>query len=210
MKYNLWFILIENNLRFNFYLTKNCNVFCAVNCNIRLFCVAVFGVAADSVLDWVSGRNSRLHSSQWSGNDAEDNFEQYNVRILHQTGHQTYLGYCTTWGKNSAIFKRSTLFLIVLYIMNNELINYKFLINQAECCGMNGPEDWNSVNRNNSLPHTCCPDSKDDGSCKLTTPNKYTDSCVEKFKKNLEHYGGIIGGVGIGIAFSQVLLLLLL
>lgn len=58
--------------------------------------------------------------------------------------------------------------------------------------------------RNNSLPHTCCPNTPDDGSCTIESKNVYTDSCVEKLKEKFIKYGSIIGGVGIGVACSQV------
>ena len=69
---------------------------------------------------------------------------------------------------------------------------------------MNGPQDWNLVNHNNTLPHTCCPDTPDDGTCTLNSPNIYTASCFSKLKDGFTKYGSIIGGVGIGIAVCQV------
>lgn len=69
---------------------------------------------------------------------------------------------------------------------------------------MNGPGDWNAVFHNDTLPHTCCPDTPDDGSCTIDSKNIYTDSCVEILKAKFIKYGSIIGGVGVGIACSQV------
>ncbi|CAH0554426.1 unnamed protein product [Brassicogethes aeneus] len=75
---------------------------------------------------------------------------------------------------------------------------------EAVCCGMTGPEDWVKINNGNkTLPHTCCPDTPDDGSCKLGSPNVIQDSCMVKLKEMMQQYGAYIGAVGIGIALSQ-------
>lgn len=75
------------------------------------------------------------------------------------------------------------------------------------CCGMTGPEDWVKVNRGNAtLPHTCCPDTPDDGSCKINSHNVNQQSCMNQLKYGLTKYASYIGGVGIGIAFSQVIM----
>lgn len=69
---------------------------------------------------------------------------------------------------------------------------------------MNGPDDWTKITNNDTLPHTCCPNTLNDGSCIVTTINRYKDSCLEKLKDTVEKYGALIGGVGIGIALVQV------
>lgn len=69
---------------------------------------------------------------------------------------------------------------------------------------MNGPDDWGNINRNNSLPHTCCPNAPNDGSCTKYSNNVYRSSCFEILKSAFLRYGAIIGGVGIGIACCQV------
>lgn len=69
---------------------------------------------------------------------------------------------------------------------------------------MQGPTDWYAVSHNKSLPHTCCPDTQDDGSCTIDSPNKYNDSCLDKLRAIFQRYGAVIGAVGIGIATSQV------
>ncbi|KAJ8978669.1 hypothetical protein NQ317_019105 [Molorchus minor] len=73
-----------------------------------------------------------------------------------------------------------------------------------ECCGLEGPGDWQKITRNDSLPHTCCPNTKP-GDCTIKNSNKYTASCFDKLKAVFEKYGSIIGGVGIGIAASQLI-----
>jgi CD63 antigen len=70
---------------------------------------------------------------------------------------------------------------------------------------MNGPDDWRRVIHNDTLPHTCCPDTPDDGSCTNKSPNVYKDACFFKLKEVFTKYGSIIGGVGIGIAICQLM-----
>lgn len=69
---------------------------------------------------------------------------------------------------------------------------------------MLGPTDWKKVMKNDTLPHTCCPNTADDGSCTLRSPDHYTDSCIKGLKAFFTKYGTIIGGVGIGISSLQV------
>jgi CD63 antigen len=90
---------------------------------------------------------------------------------------------------------------------NNEKIKETWDIAQheAKCCGMNGPDDWRRVIHNDTLPHTCCPDTPDDGSCTNKSPNVYKDACYFKLKEVFTKYGSIIGGVGIGIAICQLM-----
>lgn len=76
---------------------------------------------------------------------------------------------------------------------------------EAECCGVKGPADWFKITHNSSLPHTCCPDTPDDGTCTTQNPNVYQASCVEKLKGVFIKYGVIIGGVGLGIAALQLI-----
>ncbi|VEN60533.1 unnamed protein product [Callosobruchus maculatus] len=67
-----------------------------------------------------------------------------------------------------------------------------------------GPGDWTTITKNNTLPHTCCPDTPDDGSCTISQRH-YTDSCFEKLKTLFNRYGAIIGGVGVGIGAAQLI-----
>lgn len=90
------------------------------------------------------------------------------------------------------------------YYKNPDLKNtWDIAQHEAECCGMNGPSDWKLVNKNDSLPHTCCPNTPDDGSCTIRTPDHYKSSCFEKMQNLFLRYGALIGAVGIGIAASQ-------
>ncbi|KAL1498330.1 hypothetical protein ABEB36_009143 [Hypothenemus hampei] len=75
---------------------------------------------------------------------------------------------------------------------------------ELECCGMNGADDWQKVNRNYSLPHTCCPNTQNDGSCTKGSDH-YKASCIEKLQSLLVKYASVIGAAGLGIAGFQVL-----
>lgn len=76
---------------------------------------------------------------------------------------------------------------------------------QLHCCGVNGYKDWAAVFKNNTLPHTCCENTMNDGSCTTKSDNIYKDGCEPKVKRILDQGTYIIGGVGIGIAVVQIL-----
>ena len=67
-----------------------------------------------------------------------------------------------------------------------------------------GPQDWEQVTHNESLPYTCCPDVHNDGSCTQNTKDKYNASCLEKVKDKVISSSTIIGGVGIAVGLIQV------
>lgn len=69
---------------------------------------------------------------------------------------------------------------------------------------MRGPSDWEHINHNNSLPHTCCANMASDGNCTMKSSEKFTTPCLDELKKAFIRYGSLIGGVGIGIALVQV------
>lgn len=75
---------------------------------------------------------------------------------------------------------------------------------EGECCGIRGPKDWHLVMKNDTLPHTCCPNTADDGSCTITTPNHYTASCFDKLRDMFSNYATVIGGIAIGISVFQL------
>lgn len=68
---------------------------------------------------------------------------------------------------------------------------------------MNGPDDWQKVNHNNSLPHTCCANAQNDGSCNRSVDH-YTASCIKELRTLLVKYASVIGAAGLGIAGFQV------
>ncbi|XP_017778130.1 PREDICTED: CD63 antigen [Nicrophorus vespilloides] len=91
------------------------------------------------------------------------------------------------------------------YVRKDVEKSWNILQHEMKCCGMNGPEDWRSVIHNETLPHTCCPDTQNDGTCTIMTLNKYTKSCLESLEDTLLTYSTIIGGVGCGVAVIQLI-----
>ncbi|XP_050310213.1 leukocyte surface antigen CD53-like [Anthonomus grandis grandis] len=75
---------------------------------------------------------------------------------------------------------------------------------ELNCCGIRGPSDWQKVNPNGTLPHTCCPNANQEDVCKINTDN-YTDSCYEKLTQLFVQYALVIGVVGLCIAAFEIL-----
>ncbi|XP_044754941.1 CD63 antigen-like [Coccinella septempunctata] len=94
----------------------------------------------------------------------------------------------------------------ISYYYKNEEIRHTWDIAQheGECCGINGPTDWQSVTKNDSLPHTCCPNTADDGSCTMRTETHYTASCYDKLKILFSKNATIIESVALGISLLQI------
>jgi len=67
------------------------------------------------------------------------------------------------------------------------------------CCGVTASSDWK--NNNMTVPSSCCKDE----SCNTSDDNQInTDGCATKLENWLKDKVAIIGGVGIGLAFVQV------
>lgn len=69
------------------------------------------------------------------------------------------------------------------------------------CCGVQGPEDWQSVNA--TIPISCC-GSLPVNQKECTITYAYPDGCMGKLYKILDDKSVILGAVGIGIALIQV------
>lgn len=83
---------------------------------------------------------------------------------------------------------------------------------KLQCCGMNGPADWVDHSKNRTLRSSCCrPEHIDTETqdCRLAYPlfkDKYfQDGCVGKLKEKVDKNARSLIGVGIGIAFIQLL-----
>jgi len=76
---------------------------------------------------------------------------------------------------------------------------------EFECCGVNNASDWTDPKMGNqpTIVESCC---KTPGTnCSTTNPQEvFTDSCSIKLEDWLKSKVAIIGGVGIGLAFVQV------
>uniref|UniRef100_A0A2C9KTG3 Tetraspanin n=1 Tax=Biomphalaria glabrata TaxID=6526 RepID=A0A2C9KTG3_BIOGL len=79
------------------------------------------------------------------------------------------------------------------------------LQDEFHCCGPDNYTQWKSMGifSGGNLPASCCKDSK--LACSTNdTSNIYNEGCVSKFEDWLKDKVAIIGGVGIGLAFVQV------
>jgi len=70
---------------------------------------------------------------------------------------------------------------------------------EFSCCGVSSPNDWK--NDNGSVPDSCC---KDEGCDTSDDSQIFSDGCTTKLENWLKDKVAIIGGVGIGLAFVQV------
>jgi len=94
------------------------------------------------------------------------------------------------------------------YINNTETQNlwYEMQTN-LECCGNNNYTDWKDVFQNDSLPLSCCSRSHvmvGVDFC-MTTSKVYLDGCLDRFGTFVMNHAAVLGGVGVGIAFIQLL-----
>ncbi|GFO05594.1 tetraspanin [Plakobranchus ocellatus] len=78
---------------------------------------------------------------------------------------------------------------------------------EFDCCGVQNFSDWKSV-LPNKPPASCCKEDVTDDQCSgrsyTNTVPIYTEGCRASFEKYLKDKVAIIGGVGIGLAFVQV------
>ncbi|XP_023179701.1 23 kDa integral membrane protein [Drosophila hydei] len=80
------------------------------------------------------------------------------------------------------------------------------------CCGVDTPADWRALSLNKTLPASCCQPQFIDaavGHCTespaLGKDKYYQEGCVGKLKERIDKNAVILIGVGIGIAFIQIL-----
>lgn len=95
-----------------------------------------------------------------------------------------------------------------MYEYNSNTEMWYTLQTSMKCCGNNNYTDWEHVFPNHSLPLSCCPQSHvavGVDICNTTTPYLYKDGCLEQFGKFVMKHAAVLGGAGIGIAFVQLL-----
>lgn len=95
---------------------------------------------------------------------------------------------------------------------HNDLVAWDNVQRKLQCCGVNGPADWVDLSKNRTLRSSCCRPEHIDietNDCKLAYPlfkDKYfQEGCVTKLKAKIERNAEPLIGVGIGIAFIQLL-----
>lgn len=94
---------------------------------------------------------------------------------------------------------------------NEDLIAWDNAQRKLHCCGVDRPSDWIDFSKNQTLRSSCCrPEFIDAATkdCKYAAPlfkDKYfQDGCVMKLKERVDSNASILIGVGIGIAFIQL------
>lgn len=94
----------------------------------------------------------------------------------------------------------------------DDIIAWNNIQQKLMCCGVNDPTDWTNISPNKTLPASCCMPKFIDqtvGHCfdlQVVGENKYfQDGCVGKLKNRIDKNAVILIGVGIGIAFIQIL-----
>lgn len=74
------------------------------------------------------------------------------------------------------------------------------------CCGVNGTADWQVIPwglRNGAAPDSCC--EKETTGCAKAGSTLFARGCYDQIKAVLEHDVIIVAGVGIGVAFIQLI-----
>lgn len=95
------------------------------------------------------------------------------------------------------------------YGTDNETREAWFILQTTlECCGNNNYSDWENVFHNTSIPTSCCSPSHfaiDVDVCDIHSKGFHHEGCLKKFGKFVMDHAAVLGGAGIGIAFIQLL-----
>lgn len=80
-------------------------------------------------------------------------------------------------------------------------LEWKLLQAELECCGANGPTDWQQ--HNITLPAVCCKElPADQKDCDLQ--HAFVEGCMPKLLHEFESKSLILAAVGVGVALIQV------
>ncbi|XP_046619431.1 CD63 antigen-like isoform X1 [Neodiprion virginianus] len=92
------------------------------------------------------------------------------------------------------------------YLTNKEAkSSWDIMQHDLDCCGMDGPKDWEKVFKTTDLPETCCTELDMDKKCDENLIEIRHEGCSMKLQNAIEDNAVIIGGVGIGIALVQLI-----
>ncbi|XP_023941805.1 CD63 antigen [Bicyclus anynana] len=85
--------------------------------------------------------------------------------------------------------------------------NFDIIQTDLQCCGINGYKDWES--NGIPIPNTCCAgqevvDNKL-SNCTVSSPTLHQKGCLDEILVHLKPLTLLLGGVGVGIAFVQLL-----
>ncbi|XP_045491544.1 CD63 antigen-like [Colias croceus] len=85
--------------------------------------------------------------------------------------------------------------------------NYDIIQTDLQCCGIYGPGDW--ANNSLPIPSSCCAareiaDNKP-AECTPASPDFHNAGCLDNILIHLKEVALVLGSVGMGIAFVQLL-----
>lgn len=83
-----------------------------------------------------------------------------------------------------------------------------FIQHDMKCCGVNNYTDYDNYEwhkKNKGVPTSCCIEDSP-SKCDTTNPSQiYVDGCYNKLKNELESDVLVVAGVGVGVAFIQLI-----
>lgn len=83
---------------------------------------------------------------------------------------------------------------------NDARLAWKKIQSELKCCGVNGPDDWKIIMKNETVPASCCEERQN---CTRQTSRK--EGCKTKLYALLDDSALLLGFVGLGIAGIQLL-----
>lgn len=77
-----------------------------------------------------------------------------------------------------------------------------------KCCGVTNSSDWESIDMFTAgqAPDSCCVGGQKENCGKEQSPKFFSDGCYSKFKGDFVGNIGIVGGVALGIAAAEILI----
>ncbi|KAK0079029.1 hypothetical protein PV327_010457 [Microctonus hyperodae] len=82
--------------------------------------------------------------------------------------------------------------------------SWDMMQHDLKCCGIDGASDWSVLFPNTQLPDSCCHEIPFNQKCDSNSIGVNVDGCKIKLKTAIEDKAVILGAVGIGIAFVQL------
>lgn len=75
---------------------------------------------------------------------------------------------------------------------------------KLQCCGVDGPTDWSPANGfTSSFPSSCCMHDLQ-VICQISSTSVYQEGCFDKLAMRVHKGATVLIGVGIGIAFVEI------
>lgn len=76
------------------------------------------------------------------------------------------------------------------------------MVLQLDCCGIKGPNDWQQVFNNSTLPESCCSEIPTNETC--TKVHAHPKGCSDKLLSLLNENVAILAAVATAVALVQV------